>query len=202
MAVITNYTTLQTAIGDYLARSDLTSFLPNFVQNWEERFYRDSKNWASWMEAALSVTISTNAAAVPADYLGLKVAYVGTSPLKRVTLTQLYERYPRGVGSAGTAKLIARDGASFVFGPEGVSGTLSGTYYAKPANLRTDADGVNWLITNAPDLCLYGALLEAEAFLKNDARLDVWQRFYNEALLAYRSQFKEEEYLNPFTVVV
>lgn len=204
MAVITNYTTLQTAVGDYLARSDLTSYLPNFVQNWEERFYRESQNWASWMESALSVTITSNLAAVPADYLGLKVAYVGSTsgPLERVSLSQLYARFPRGGASGGTARFIARDGANFRFGPEVVSGTLAGTYYAKPATLRVDADGINWLITNAPDLCLYGSLLEAEPFLKNDVRIDVWQRFYNEALMAYRSQFKEEEYLAPFIVAV
>lgn len=204
MAIISTYTNLQTAVGDYLARSDLTSFLPNFVQNFEERFYRDPQNWASWMEAALSVTITANVAAVPADYLGLKVAYVGSlsGPLERVSLSQLYARFPRGGSSSGTARFIARDGANFRFGPEVVSGTLAGTYYAKPTTLRADGDGVNWLITNAPDLCLYGSLLEAEAFLKNDARLDVWQRFYNEALSAYRSQFKEEDYLAPFVVAV
>jgi hypothetical protein len=204
MAVVTNYTTLQTAIGDYLARSDLTTFLPNFVQQWEERFYRESQNWASWMEAALSVTITANVAAVPSDYLGMKVAYIGTTsgPLERVSLSQLYSRYPRGAGTSGTARFYARDGVNFRFGPEGVSGTLAGTYYAKPTVLRTDGDGINWLITNAPDLCLYGSLLEAEPFLKNDSRIGVWQQFYGDALAAYRSQFREEEYNAPFVVSV
>jgi hypothetical protein len=41
MAVVTSYATLQTAVADYLARSDLTSFIPNFVQNFEEDFYRE-----------------------------------------------------------------------------------------------------------------------------------------------------------------
>jgi hypothetical protein len=196
MAVITNYTTLQTAIGDYLARSDLSTFLPNFTQNWEERFYRESKNWASWMEAALSVTITSGVAAVPADYLGLKQAYLdGTAniPLKRISLDQLYLRYPRD-GQTGTPRYIARNGANFEFGPIASSGTLAGTYYAKPTVLRTDADGANWLTTNAPDLLLYGSLLEAEPFLKNDKRIVIWQQFYNDALIAYRSQFKEEDY--------
>lgn len=198
MAVITTYATLQTAIADYLARSDLTSggFVPNFTQNWEERFYRDSANWASWMEAALSVTITSGVAAVPTDYLGLKQAYLdGTAniPLKRISLDQLYQRYPRD-GQTGTPRFIARNGANFEFGPIASSGTLAGTYYAKPTVLRTDSDGINWLITNAPDLCLYGSLLEAEPFLKNDKRIGTWKNFYDEALAAYRSQFTEEDY--------
>ena len=202
MAVISSYATLQTAVTDYLARSDLSGFTPNFIQNWEERFYRDPLNWASWMESTLSVTIAANAAAVPSDYLGLKVCYIGTvtAPLKRVTLSQLYARYPRGGGSSGTASFIARAGTNFVFGPEGVSGTLAGTYYAKPEVLRTSL--TNTLITSAPDLCLYGALLEAEPFLKNDARIGIWQGFYQQALDAYRGQYKEEDYLAPFMVAV
>lgn len=204
MAAITNYTTLKTAIADYLARSDLTSYLDNFIQNWEERFYRDAQNWASWMEAALSVTITANVAAVPADYLGLKVCYVGSTsgPLERVSLTQLYARYPRGGGSSGIPKFIARDASNFRFGPEAVSGTLEGTYYAKPTVLRSDVDGVNWIMTNAPDLALYGALLEAEPFIKNDSRMQTWAQMYSSALDAYRAQFKEEEYNNPFVVAM
>ena len=52
MAVITSYSTLLTAVTDYLARSDLSTYAPNYVQNFEERFYRESKNWASWMVLA------------------------------------------------------------------------------------------------------------------------------------------------------
>ena len=201
MAIITSYSTLQTAIGDYLARSDLSTFLPNFTQNFEERFFRESKNWASWMETALSVTITSSVAAVPADYLGLKQAYLdGTAnvPLKRISLDQLYQRYPRD-GQTGTPKYIARNGANFEFGPIASSGTLAGTYFAKPTVLRSyttgGADAVaHPLIVNAPDLLLYGSLLEAEPFIKNDKRIGIWQSFYNDALSAYRSRYKEEDY--------
>lgn len=206
MAVISSYATLQTAVGDYLARSDLTSFIPNFVQNFEEDFYREPKNWASWMETALNVTITNNVAAVPSDYLGLKIAYISgqtSPPLKRISLEQLYARYPRSLG-AGQAKYIARNGANFEFGPEPDGGTLVGTYYAKQTVLRSDGDGANWLTINAPDLLLYGSLLAAEPFLKNDARVGLWQTMYNNALESYRNQFKEEDFSGspPHTVVV
>jgi hypothetical protein len=206
VAVVTSYATLQTAIGDWLARSDLTSFLPNFVQTFEEDFYREPLNWASWMESTLSVSISSGVAAVPADYLGLKIAYISgqtSPPLKRISLDQLYQRYPRSLGT-GQAVYISRNGANFEFGPEASDGTLAGTYYAKPTLLRSDADGVNWLITNAPDLCLYGSLLAATPFLQNDKRIGVWQSMYDRALVSYRNQFKEEDYSGspPHTVVV
>ena len=211
MAIITSYTTLQTAVSDYLARGDLSTYIPNFIQNCEERFYRDSDNWQSWMEKALSVTIGSNVAAVPTDYLGMRVAYIASyeQPLKRVTLEQLYARYPRGGSSSGIVKFYARNGANFEFGPEIASGTLAGTYYAKPTVLRSyttgGADAVaHFLIVNAPDLLLYGALMEAEPFLKNDARVTLWKSAYDMALDAYRKRFREEQYSGsaPFAVAM
>jgi hypothetical protein len=206
MAVITDYATLQTAVGDWLARSDLSSFIPNFVQNFEEDFYREPLNWAAWMEADLSVSISSGEAATPSDYLGLKIAYISgqtSPPLKRISLDQLYQRYPRAV-SGNQAVYVARNGDHLEFGPNVSSGTLVGTYYAKPTLLRSDSDGINWLITNAPDICLYGALLAATPFLQNDKRLAVWQTMYDRALNSYRNQFKEEDYSGspPHTVTV
>lgn len=211
MALITSYSTLQTAIGDYLARSDLASFLPNFTQAWEERFMRESENWGSWMEKALSAAISVGVAAVPADYLGLKIAYISGRngpPLKRISLDQLYQRYPRA-GSTGFAAYIARNVANFEFGPISGDGTLIGTYYAKPTVLRSYTTGgadaaAHFLIVNAPDLCLYGSLLEAEPFLKNDARIQTWSSLYSIALDAYRTRMRAEEYSGspPHTVAV
>ena len=51
-----------------------------------------------------------------------------------------------------------------------------------------------WWRSPVGSLLLYGSLLEAEPFLKNDKRIPIWQNFYNDALRAYRAQFKEEDY--------
>lgn len=208
MAVIAGYASLQTAIGDYLARSDLTTWLPNFTQNWEERFYREPENWGSWMESALNVAITNNVAAVPSDYLGLKIAYISgqnSAPLKRISLDQLYSRYPRS-GSTGMCAYLARNGANFEFGPLAGGGTLKGTYYAKPTLMRSFASdaAAHFLILNAPDLALYGSLLEAESFTKNDARMQTWSQLYAAAIESYRARMTEEDYSGsaPHTVAV
>jgi hypothetical protein len=196
MAVITSYETLQTAVADYCARSDLATFTPNFIQNWEEGFYRQPLNWGPWMETALSVTMSSGVATLPSDYLGLKWAAIEASPnrtLERKSAQQLYARFPRNNGS-GKPAWIARDQGTFVFGPEPDSDyTIVGAYYAKPVLLRNDSDGINWMITNAPDLCLFGALLEAEPFLKNDSRIALWLDRYSDALVAYRDLIRDED---------
>lgn len=209
MAVITNYTTLQSEVASWLARTDLTSAIPGFVQNFEEDFLMDPENWAPWMENALSVTLSSSVAAVPTSpqYLGLKIAYFsGYAPLKRVTLEQLYARYPRGGGSSGPASFIARNGSNFEFGPEAQSGDLLGTYYGKPTLIRNAAsDAVaHFLIVNAPQLCLYGSLLQATPFLQNDERLMTWKAAYDLQVATYRRRFIAEAWSGaaPFTVAM
>lgn len=53
-------------------------------------------------------------------------------------------------------------------------------YYELPP-LLDDTVQTNWLTDYAPQLLLYGALLEATPFLKNDERIATWQQFYDRA---------------------
>lgn len=53
-------------------------------------------------------------------------------------------------------------------------------YWEMPA-LLDDSNQTNWLTEEAPQLLLYGSLLEATPFLKNDDRIPTWQSFYDRA---------------------
>jgi hypothetical protein len=53
-------------------------------------------------------------------------------------------------------------------------------YYELP-QLLGDTVQTNWLTEYAPQLLLYGALLEATPFLKNDERIGTWQSYYDRA---------------------
>lgn len=195
MAVITSYSTLLTEVASWLARSNLTSAIPGFVQNFEEKFFRQPKNFGPWMHTALNVSFSSTAT-VPSDYLAMKIAYLNgqsDKPLIASSLEQVLQSYPRT--SSGKPRWIARDGTTFVFGPlpDGTY-TLNGTYFAKPTVLRSYAAdaAAHWLIVNAPDLVLYGALIEAQTYLMNDKRLPVWKEQHREALQDYRDLMKAQ----------
>ena len=192
MAVITNYATLQTAVADYLARDDLTTFIPNFIQNAENKLYR-SLNLRN-EETALSVSISSGAAAVPSDFKALKFAYFDQSPaqtLEWVSISELYNDYPDRSDS-GVPFVISREGTNFVFGPNSQDGTLKGIYYAKKDPLRTTDP--SWYATNAPEVLLYASLLEAEPFLVRDERIGVWQNFFLDALETLKAEQSNAEY--------
>lgn len=51
-------------------------------------------------------------------------------------------------------------------------------YYELPP-LLDDITQTNWITEYAPQLLLYGTLLEATPFLKNDERIQVWQTMYD-----------------------
>lgn len=44
------------------------------------------------------------------------------------------------------------------------------------------SDSTNWLLTNFPDAYLFGALVEAEAFLEKDQRVPMWNERFKEAI--------------------
>lgn len=54
-------------------------------------------------------------------------------------------------------------------------------YYELPP-LLDDELQQNWLTNFAPNALLYGSLLEATPFLKNDERIPTWQQFYQMAI--------------------
>lgn len=60
-------------------------------------------------------------------------------------------------------------------------------YYQLP-ELLDSAHQTNWLTEYAPNLLLYGALLEATPFLKNDERITTWQNFYQSAANALNQE--------------
>ncbi len=132
------------------------------------------------------MAVSSGVGAVPSDFKALKFAYVNESPakvLQWVTLDELYRDYPNRSG-ASTPSVISREGANFTFGPHAKDFTLSGIYYAKQDFIR-DTDP-SWYATNAPEVLLYGALLEAAPFIVGDERIPVWQQFFTDAVAALK----------------
>lgn len=60
-------------------------------------------------------------------------------------------------------------------------------YHELPA-LLDDTNQTNWWTEYAPNALLYGTLLEATPFMKNDERIAVWEGFYNRAIAALNGE--------------
>lgn len=186
---ITTYAELKTAAANWLHRDDLTTYIPDFIAICEATLYREIRIRA--MEVALSSAISSGVVAVPSDYIDLKSAYVDGSPskvLERTSPEVVYAKYPTR-SAEGKPSVIAREGTNFIFGPYPDSAyTIKGIYYKRLAAL-SDANTTNWVLTNAPDVLLYGSLLASAPFLKNDSRIGVWASLYSSS----KNRLQEED---------
>lgn len=177
MAIVTDYSTLKTAIADYLARSDLTSYIPNFIQYGEERIYAEVRDRN--METALSDTISSGVVAIPSGFIEWKHVYVDGSPTQQLDMRDpgwILREFPSRSADAKPG-YIAIDGSNFIFGPyPDTNYTIKGTYY-KRLDALSDANTDNWLTDTYPNLILSAAMADACAFVKKDG-VSYWEDRY------------------------
>jgi len=189
---ITTYSELQTAVSNWLKRSDLTSYIPDFVTLGEARIFRELRSVD--METSFSTAITTGVISLPTSYLALKFSYINSSPVQwlgRKTARWIYENYPTR-SSDSTPKFIAREGQSFIFGPYPDSGyTVKGVYYKNIGPLSSSAHAV---FTNNPDLYLFAALVAATPFIKDDKRVVLWEAQYQGILKSEQGRSDKEEY--------
>jgi hypothetical protein len=82
----------------------------------------------------------------------------------------------------GTPEFYADyDYQHWLFAPTPAAGLSLEIIYNEMPALLDETNQTNWLTEFAPQLLLYGALLEATPFLKNDERIPVWQNMYDRA---------------------
>ncbi|MFA7256048.1 MAG: hypothetical protein WC047_00535 [Kiritimatiellales bacterium] len=191
---LNSYTTIKTAVGTWLNRSDLTGVIPDLITLGEARIYRDLRIAA--METDISEAITSGVVAVPSGYIEMKHFYVFGAPvqkLQRKTAEWIYTNYP--TRSADSKPLFfAREGGNFIFGPYSDSTyTVKGSYY-KRLDALSASNETNWFTANAPELVLFAALSEAEPYIGNDLRAILWKAKYDDAKNSVQRQDINEEF--------
>jgi hypothetical protein len=149
----------------------------------EERVFHGDANTpglrASTMVKPLSVSVASNAATLPADLLALKEVYFsGKKPLDVLPLDRL-RALEADAPSGGTTLRCAQDGDTLRFWPA-ASGTVLGSYYAKPAALKTVTWGNATTFARYPQLFLYAALFEGAVFLGMVDKMPMWEAKYRQ----------------------
>jgi hypothetical protein len=66
-------------------------------------------------------------------------------------------------------------------------------YFAAPPYLSS-SNASNVFLNVAPDGLLYGALVEAEPYLMNDARINTWGSMYDRAITSLTKSDEEGQY--------
>ena len=174
---ISTYAELQTAAANWLDRDDLTDRITEFVALAEATFNRVLRLRAMETTVADTTPSGSKEDALPTGYLQMREIHLTTSPIVSLSYITPEIMYRIRAGStSGKPNSYTILGDNILFGPTPDSGyTYSVTYY-KGFDALSDAAPTNWLLTNAPDLYLYGTLLQAEPFLMNDERVPLWER--------------------------
>lgn len=174
---------LKATIADYLNRDDLTSIIPSFISLTEAKFNRKLRT--RQMVKRANGDIETAFFSYPADWLQTKEFQLNTTPVTRLEfVTEAYANELRSSRylSTGQPQYFSVVGTQIEFIPTpDKTYTAELTYYAKIPAL-SDSNTSNWLLAYAPDLYLYGALLEASPYLKDDERLATWSTLYTNSL--------------------
>lgn len=181
---ITTYAELKSAIADWLLRDDLTSVIPSFISLAEAKFNRRIRDYR--MVKRATAEVDAGYSAVPADWLQNIRFQLNTTPittLEYVTPDQAAEERAFYVGNE-KSKFFTMVGKQFQLIPA-PDGTYDAelTYYAKIPAL-SDSVTDNWLLDVAPDVYLYGALMEAAPYLDDQEKLGTWGNLLEQAMQA------------------
>ena len=185
------YAQLKTAIQDYTENTE-TSFvtnLPVFIRAAEDRIFKLADLEVFRKNATSALTQNDPYLSVPTDYLASFSLSITNSSSKEFLLQKdvnfLHEFHPNA-STTGVPKYYAFfDKDNFIVAPTPDSNySVELHYYYRPASLTAGADsGTTWLSDNAPNVLLYGSLVEAYIYMKGEQdMLQVYEKQFAEAL--------------------
>jgi|TARA_R100000656_G_scaffold82451_1_gene60326 hypothetical protein len=173
---ISNYSELNTAVANWLDRDDLTDRIPEFISLCEARFNRVLRIRAmETLDTSVSTVAGTKTIALPTGYVQMRDIHLNTSPIVQLQYVspEIMNRIHAG-SDVGKPDVYTIIGNNISLGPTPSAAYEVSMLYYKTFDAITGLSPTNWVITNAPDIYLYGTLLEAEPFLMNDARVQLW----------------------------
>ena len=185
---IDTYANLQTAVTNWLDRSDLTDRVPEFIALAEVRIARKLRVRGVETRDTSITTDGSEYYTLPTDFLEARNVQINTDPVRVLayrTPERMDKEYP--FSSGGGACVFSIIGTEIQIKPQDSGNTLEIAYFKKLPAL-SDSNTTNWIITNAPDLLLYGSLMEAEAYLVNDPRIPVWRGAYDQSMAEWNRQ--------------
>ena len=183
------YTTLKSAIQDYLETTE-TTFVNNLgviVSQAEDRILKTVQLPDFRKSTTGSMTSGNSYLSTPSDFLSpysLALNNSGYEYLIFKDVNFIREAYPVAA-TTGVPKYYGLfNETSFILGPTPGSGySVELHYFYKPESITTASAGTSWLGTNAESALLNASLVEAYTFLKGEPDLlQLYEGRYQEAI--------------------
>lgn len=181
---ISTYAELQTAIGNWLGRPGdplIAAIIPDWIALCELRINRELRVRA--MEERATASVNGPFVALPGGFLAMRNLQLNTSPVTALDMVspELIDRVGAG-SSTGRPRLYAVVNDEIQFAPAPDAAYTAEMVYWKKLDPLSALTATNWLLANAPDVYLFGALVEAAAYLGDDAHLGSWDARYQSAI--------------------
>ena len=180
---LTSYSELKSSIADWLNRGDLTAVIPDFISLAEAQMERRLPTQK--MVKRANATIDTPFSAIPSDLLSVKsLVLTSTAPVQPLVFLTEDELDAKKYTYRSTGKPLyfALVGNQIEVLPAPDTGyTAEITYIATLAKL-SDSNTSNWVLARHPDVYLYGSLLQAAPYLRDDERVGLWSSQYQAAI--------------------
>ena len=193
---IGTYAQLKTAVANWLDRSDLTDRIPEFITLAEARFNRELRiRDMETVSTAISTVAGTREYSLPTGFVQMKEFHLSTdplTPLAYITPEMMTRLWAGSAQAKPQVFTIIADKVRLGPGPDAVY-TTSMLYY-KTFTALSDSATTNDMLTNNPDVYLYGTLLEAEPFIMNDQRIPVWLGAFDKAVASIQNQDNKDRH--------
>lgn len=178
---LTNYADLVSTVESYLARSDLTAVIPTFVMLAQQRMSRDLRTRE--MLKIATTTAADNTVELPTDFLEMReIHFQGNPPitLEYESPDKFFRDLLTTTSGLPYYYTILAYELQFAPAPDSQQ-TLQMLYYAEPTFI-SPTTASNLYLANYPDAILYATLAEAEPYLMNDGRIQIWASMYDRAI--------------------
>lgn len=185
MALAT-YDDLRSAVADWLARTDLTDRIVDFITLAEARINRELRCREMVTEAIGTTTVQD--ITIPTDFVETVKLVLDAATDEPLEYRPIEDAELRVAGSTtGQPVMFSVLGQYIRLYPSpDAEYTYTLNYYATVPSL-SDSNTSNWLLTKAPDLYLFGALVEASPFLLDDGRVGLWEGKFQAAKRSLRA---------------
>lgn len=185
---ITTYTELQTAVDNWLARTDLAGRSPEFITLAEARMNRELETRSQEKRVTATLTANDAYVSLPTDLRRIREVRLNTSP---ITVLDYYSPHAidREFSSTGSGKPKAYSivGTEIYFRPTPDSGyTAEITYVASIDALDGDT-ATNNILSRHPDAYLHGALAEAFGYLMDENRRSYHDQLFAQAVASIQA---------------
>ena len=192
---ISTYAELQTAVANFLARSDLTAQIPDFIALAEGRLSRELETRSQEKRATATLTTGDEFIALPTDMREIREVKLNTSPitvLEYKSPTALDTDY--ATGSSGKPQAYSIIGSELKMRPVPDDTYTAEIVYIGSLTALSDSNVTNNVLSRHPDAYLAGALSEAYTYLMDEQRAQIYDTKFTRAIAEIQKDEKRAHY--------